>query len=298
MLEGDRTEELLGGKAPAKVAKAKRQSAPMRVAEGVDLAAVIARSNVLNTRTGDSEESEKRYSATTIYTALTTDLSYRFDDLDGGLYRASVRSVRDSIYSRYSDAIDVLLVDSMLPQTAATFDIYIDKDSVYMVADSANVSLFYTTDGAMPTSYGNRYEGPFALSEKATIYAIAREPGHRRSEVVGKRNWFKTEGVTYRITSDSASHVLLSEALGGNAEKDYAGHVVVPDEVEYDSLVYAVVGIEDAAFRNATSLRTIQIAGSQLRTMGRELFHGCTALNAVIWDVEQRLTADMFDDDS
>jgi hypothetical protein len=298
MLEGDRTEELLGGKAPAKVAKAKRQSAPMRVAEGVDLAAVIARSNVLNTRTGDSEESEKRYSATTIYTALTTDLSYRFDDLDGGLYRASVRSVRDSIYSRYSDAIDVLLVDSMLPQTAATFDIYIDKDSVYMVADSANVSLFYTTDGAMPTSYGNRYEGPFALSEKATIYAIAREPGHRRSEVVGKRNWFKTEGVTYRITSDSASHVLLSEALGGNAEKDYAGHVVVPDEVEYDSLVYAVVGIEDAAFRNATSLRTIQIAGSQLRTMGRELFHGCTALNAVMWDVEQPLTADMFDDDS
>lgn len=298
LLEGDRTEELLGGNAPAKVAMAKRQSAPMPVAEGVDLSAVIARSSAVKTRAGNSKESEKRYSATTVYTALTTELSHRIDDLDGGLYRCSVRSVRDSIYSRYSNAVEVQIVDSMLPQTAATFDIYIDKDSVYMVADSANVSLFYTTDGSTPTSYSNRYEGPFALSEKGIINAIAREPGHRRSEVVGKRNWFEAKGATYRISSELSPQVLISEAFGGNVVGDYPGHYVVADEVEYDSLVYAVVGIDDGAFHNAVSLRSIQIAGSQLRTIGSNLFHGCTALNAVMWDVEQPLTADMFDDNS
>lgn len=298
LLEGDLTYELTGNKAPAKVAGAKRQPSPMRVAEEVDLGAVIARSNTLKTRAGDSEKSEKRYSATTVYTGLTTELSHRFDDLDGGLYRCSVRSVRDSVYSRYSNAIDVQIVDSMLPQTAAAFDIYIDKDSVYMVADSANVALYYTLDGTTPTSYSTRYEGPFALSEKTTIYVIAREPGHRRSEVVGMRNWFYTGNASYRISSEVSPQVLLSEATGGNTEKDYAGHVVVAEEVEYDSLVYAIVGIEDAAFSNAVSMRSIEIANSQLRTIGDNLFHGCTALNAVVWDVEQPIAAEMFDDAS
>ena len=295
IIEGDLSEELKGDKAPAKVAKANRLPVSMQVSEMVDLTAMNARSA---TRTTRADDEGKRYKATPIYSALTTELSYHFDDLDGGLYRCSVRSVRDSIYSRYSNGFDVEIVDSMLPQTAANFTIYFDNDSVYMVTDSTNVTLFYTVDGTMPTSYGNRYEGPFALSEKATINAIAREYGHRRSEVVGKRNWFKTEGTTYRIASETTLQVLLSEASGGNAEKDYVGHYVVPEEVEHDSLVYTIVGIEEATFRNATSLRSVEMSGSQLQTIGGSLFHGCAALNAVIWEVEQPITADMFDANS
>lgn len=297
LLEGDLTEELTGGKAPAKMNTANRQPAPMRVAEEVDVKAVVARNKAL-TRAGDTRDSEKRYSTTTIYTALTTELTHRFTDLDGGLYRCSVRSVRDSVYSRFSNAIDVQIVDSMLPQTAAAFDIYFENDSVYMVADSANVALFYTTDGTTPTSYSTRYEGPFALSEKATVYAIAREPGYRRSEVMGKRNWFKAEKATYRIISEETPQVLLSEAKGGNDERDYAGHYVVAEEVEYDSLVYAVVGIEDAAFRDAVSMECIEVASSQLRSVGGSLFHGCTSLRAVVWDVEHPISAELFDDNS
>ena len=295
LLEGDLTEELTGGKAPAKMSKASRQAAPMRVAEEVDVNAIIARSATRSTRAGGEG---KRYSTTTICTALTSEFSHRFEDLDGGLYRCSVRSVRDSVYSRFSNPIDVEIVDSMLPQTAAAFEIYFDNDSVYMVTDSSNVSLYYTTDGTIPTSYGNCYEGPFALSDKATVYAMARESGHRRSDVVGKRNWFKADGATYRITSEPASQVFLSEALGGNAEKDYAGHYVVPEEIEYDSLSYAVVGIEGAAFSNAVSMRSIEIASSQLDTIGSNLFHGCTALRAIMWDVDQPITAEMFDNES
>lgn len=297
LLEGDLTEELTGGKAPAKMNTVSRQPAPMRVAEEVDVKAVVARNKSL-TRADDTRDSEKRYSATTIYTGLTTEQTHRFENLDGGLYRCSVRCVRDSIYSRFSNALDVQIVDSMLPQTAAAFDICFENDSVYMVADSTNVSLFYTIDGTTPTSYSTRYEGPFALSDKATVYAIARESGHRRSEVVGERNWFKTNGATYRIASEMAPQVLLSEANGGNDGNDYAGHFTVAEEVEYDSVVYAVVGIEDAAFCDAVSMQSIEIASSQLRTIGSGLFHGCTSLNAVVWEVEHPISAELFDDNS
>ena len=296
VLEGDLSEELTGGKAPAKVANAKRQLAPMRVAEEVNVNAVVARNNTRKTRAG--EEEEKRYSATIVYTELTSELNYQFENLDGGLYRCMVRSVRDEVYSRYSNGVDVLLVDSMLPQTATDFNIYIDKDSVYMTTENENVDLYYTIDGTMPTSYSTHYDGPFALSNKATIYAIAREPGHRRSEVVGIRNWFKTENATFRISSDIDPQVSLSEGMGGNSDKDYAGHYIVPTEIVYDSLNYKVKGIDDAAFSNATSLRSIEIDSESISHIGDKLFHGCTALSAVVWDTDLPIYDTMFDEES
>ena len=295
VLPGDLTEELTGGKAPAKVANAKRQLAPMRVAEEVNINAVVARNSTRTTRTG---EEEKRYSATIVYTELTSEQNFRFEDLDGGFYRCMVRSVRDEVYSRYSNGVDVLLVDSMLPQTAAEFDIYIDKDSVYMTTENENAVLFYTIDGTMPTNYSTQYVGPFVLSGKATIYAIAREPGHRRSEVVGKRNWFKAENATFRISSDIDPQVSLSEGMGGNSTKDYAGHYVVPTEVAYDELSYKVMGIDEAAFSYATSLRSIEIGNESISHIGDRLFHGCTALNAFVWDIDLPINETIFDEES
>ena len=296
VLEGDLSEELTGDKAPAKVANAKRQPTPQRVAEEVDINAIIACNNTRATRAG--EEEEKRYKTTIVYTNQTSDLSYQFKDLDGGLYRCMVRSVRDEVYSRYSNGVDVLLVDSMLPQTAAAFDLYIDKDSVYMTTDNGNAELYYTIDGTMPTSYSTHYEGPFELLDKATIYVIAKEPEHRRSEVVGIRNWFKTENETFRISSDIDPQVSLSEAMGGNSGKDYAGHYVVPTEVIYDSLSYKVLGIDASAFSNATSLRSVEIDNKSINRIGDKLFHGCTALNVVVWDIDLPIYGTMFDEES
>lgn len=298
VLDGDLTEELTGGKAPAKVANAKRQQAPMRVAEKVDINAIVARNNTRSARADEEETSEKRYTETIVYTELTQDLSYRFENLDGGLYRCMVRSVRDEVYSRYSNGVDVQIVDSMLPQTAANFDIYFDKDSVYMTTESAQAELFYTIDGTMPTSYSTRYEGPFALTDKATIYAIAREPGYRRSEVMGRRNWFKSDSATFRVISDIDLQVALSETNGGNTEKSYAGHYVVPTEVADDTLSYKVTEIDAATFSHATSLRSVEVSNSSINKVGDNLFHGCTALNAVVWDIEQPILSTMFDEES
>ena len=236
----------------------------------------------------------KRYYATPIHIARTKELSYRFDNLDGGLYRATVRSVKDSIYSRYSNSREVEIVDSMLPQTVQPM-IYMDNDSVFItVADSAAV-LYYTLDGSTPTAYATRYTAPFALGEKAMVNVIARKEDHRRSDVLAFDNWLAADGATYRILSTVNPMVHLSAAMGGNDTRDYAGDVVVGDEVSDDSVTYLLTGIDSHAFSGATALRSVEIVGQHLQWVGDSLFHGCTGLNAVMWDVDVPLLSTMFD---
>ena len=113
-----------------------------------------------------------------------------------------------------------------------------------------------------------------------------------------ERNWFSTQNETFRISSSVEPKVALSANIEGNTENDFAGHYVVPAEVQHDSLRYKVVGIDAETFCNATSLRSIEISNDELKTVGDSLFHGCTALKAVIWDVDQPLSATMFDEQS
>lgn len=237
---------------------------------------------------------EQRYYVTPVHTARTTELSYRFEGLDGGHYRTAVRSMQGDTYSRYSPFREVEIVDSMLPQ-AAMPAIYIHNDSVFIeVADSAAV-LYYTLDGSIPTAYSTRYTTSFFLDRKALINAVARKEGHRRSDVQEFDNWFELEGATYRIESTVAPKAHLSEAMGGNDEKSYAGHFVVPAEVVYDSVTYVVSGIDSYAFRNAVSLRSVTVGGEALRSAGDGLFMGCKNLNAVVWNVDLPLAASAFD---
>ena len=244
---------------------------------------------------GDSVATEKRYYATTIHKARTTDLNYRFDNLDGGLYRSSVRSVRDSVYSRFSNTVDVEIVDSMLPKAEVTLEVEIHNDSVSFIVEDSTLTIFYTLDGTVPTGYGLRYEAPFELKEKATIRLMGRKEGYRRSALYKYDNWFEQEDATYRIESTVAPKAHLSEAMGGNDEKSYAGHFVVPGEVVYDSVTYVVSGIDSYAFRNAVSLRSVTVGGEALRSVGDGLFLGCKNLSAVVWDVDLPLAASAFD---
>ena len=245
-------------------------------------------------REGENE-SGKRYMATKVFAERTSELGFRFENLDGGMYRASVRSVRDSVYSRYSNTVDVEIVDSMLPQLELAIDVEVDNDSIYLAVEDADATIFYTLDGTIPTSYSNEYTGPFALKDKRTVNLVARKAGHRRSNYYTYSNWFENEGFTYRIQSTLSPKVLLSEAMGGNDANSYAGHIVIGDEVVADSLVYTLVGIEDGAFRNATSLRSITVEGNTIENVGSELFYGCSALNVVMWNIALPINADVFD---
>lgn len=298
VVEGDISEQLMGDNASIKVCKqtVAKSNAPMRVSKEVDVKKLAAMRRAAKASEDSTEQ--KRYRATTIYTMRTEKDSCRFENLDGGLYRCMVRSVRDSIYSRSSNAVEVEIVDSMLPSLSVVPAVSIDNDSVYMVVDDPEVSLFYTFDGTTPTSYSSRYEGPFALHEKVTMKVVARKLEHRRSEIHTARNWFKTSGATYRISSDITPQVYLSEGVDGNALEGYTGDYVVPAEVVYDSLAYRVIGLDAGTFRNATALRSVLIDNDSLHLIGDLLFHGCSGLNAVIWEVEQPILATMFDQKS
>jgi hypothetical protein len=133
------------------------------------------------------------------------------------------------------------------------------------------------------------------LKDKRTVNLVARKTGYRRTDYYAYNNWFENEGCTYRVQSTLSPKVLLSEPVGGNDGSNYAGHIVIGDEVVVDSLVYALVGIEDGTFRNATSLRSIIIESNTIESIGRELFYGCSALNAVTWNIALPISADMFD---
>ena len=239
----------------------------------------------------------KHYYKQVIHTARTTDTSYLFEDLDSGRYACAVRSICGEIYSRYTSRKEIELSGDNLPTLEVTPYIYIDKDSLYMeVKDS--VILYYTTDGTQPTKYGNRYDAPLYLGSKTRTRVVAYQKGYKSTAPIEKVNWFKQGDATYRIISEVTPEVSLSETVDGNTKADYVGHRVVEDSVEHNDISFAIVGIDSATFSNATALRSVKIAGRALRSIGNNLFYGCSALNAVEWDIDLPIDAEMFDETS
>ena len=244
------------------------------------------------------EDGYERYHATTIHTERTTATNFRFENLEGGLYRASVRSVRGGAYSGYSNTVDVEIVNEQLPQLDLTVGVEIDNDTIYLTVSDAAATIYYTLDGTVPTTYSHKYTGPFALKEKVTLSLIAHKEGYHRTVRRTYNNWFVQGGLTYRIQSTLSPKVVLSAAMGGNGGKDYAGHIVIGDEVDADSLVYVLGGIEDGAFSNATSLRSVIVESNAMDSIGDALFYGCSSLNAVVWDTPLPITSSVFDETS
>lgn len=303
MLSGDYSDELQGedSQLPKNSAFPKRrmsmQHGPDRMEAMPLLRSDVARLSPSLSASSESLSQRRNYTSATIYTAQVSEPNYTFSNLDGGIYRCRVRGFKEGVYSLYSDAVEVQLVDSMLPMTGVTPSVSIDRDSVYLHAPDS-IAVYYTVDGSRPTAYSTRYTAPFVAGEKMTIRAMARQKGHRSSPIVNEANWFMQDGATYRILSTLAPEVLLSEAVGGNGETDYAGHYTFGDEVCADGVTYALTGIDSHAFRNATALRSIHVEGDGLSFVGDSIFFGCTSLSAVVWDTNTPIASAMFDEDS
>lgn len=304
VLPGDRSKELLGedeeekesSEAPKRTQY--RQLYPTSMPQDCGKRMAQAKQTAPKAAADEQSTTEKRYYSTVIYAERTEEDSCRFENLDGGLYRVSVRSARDSVYSRYSNTVEVEIVDTMLQQLEVEIEEKIDNDSVYFVTNDSTIAIFYTLDGTTPTAYSHRYDGPFATTEKATIYYILRKEGYRRSPYYRLDNWFEADGATYRIESTVTPRAKVSGGFDGNDADSYVGHITIGDEVTYDSVAYAISGIDDRAFSNATQLRSVTVSGAALKNVGEELFYGCTSLNAVVWDIDLPITADMFDETS
>ena len=113
----------------------------------------------------------------------------------------------------------------------------------------------------------------------------------------GNQDWFTQSGAAYRIVDAEQRRVVLTEASGGNVQA-YRGHYLFDDSVRYEGTDYSIVGIDKGAFRNAKNLRSVTVTNRLMEHVGDSLFHGCTALNAVVWNSPHALPDKAFDADS
>ena len=74
--------------------------------------------------------------------------------------------------------------DSDVPTISGT-DKFSDRTEVTITA-TTGASIYYTTDGTVPTNGSQKYNTPITLTETTTIRAIAIEDGHIMSDVVGR----------------------------------------------------------------------------------------------------------------
>lgn len=64
---------------------------------------------------------------------------------------------------------------------------YSSPTLVTMKADVPKASIYYTTDGSMPTSNSRLYTGPVLLNSTTQIRAISQEPHYTASKVVSEK---------------------------------------------------------------------------------------------------------------
>ena len=73
---------------------------------------------------------------------------------------------------------------------------------IIMSCATAGASIYYTTNGTMPTENNTRYTGPIIVSKNCTIKAIAIKDGYESSSVATYNvNWFKVARPTFNYSN-------------------------------------------------------------------------------------------------
>ena len=108
--------------------------------------------------------------------------------------------------------------DSGVP-TISGADKFSDRTEVTITA-TPGASIYYTTDGTVPTNGSQQYNTPITLTETTTIQAIAIEDGHIMSDVVGMAFTKESSGGS---SSDSGSSSGGSSSDGGTSGGSSSG---------------------------------------------------------------------------
>ena len=129
------------------------------------------------------------------------------------------------------EAIAVLTGDANSPVATATYiiqeptvatpvispaggptSIYTTPQTVTIADATAGATIYYTTDGTVPTTSSPKYTGPFTVSTKTTVGAIAAETGYLNSSVAGTEYIFQTN-VTPPIFSPAAGTYSAAQSV-------------------------------------------------------------------------------------
>ena len=173
---------------------------------------------------------------------------------------------------------------SDVPTISGT-DKFSDRTEVTITA-TTGASIYYTTDGTVPTNGSQKYNTPITLTETTTIRAIAIEDGHIMSDVVGmaftkessggsSSDGGTSGGSSSGSSSDSGSSS-GSSSSGGST--DSGSETAPPQEDNKDKTTTKTETREDGTVVTTTEIRA-EDGSVQIRT---EIRNEKTGMNIVV----------------
>lgn len=145
--------------------------------------------------------------------------------------------------------------------TISGADKFSDRTEVTITA-TPGASIYYTTDGTVPTNGSQQYNTPITLTETTTIRAIAVEDGHIMSDVVGMA-----------FTKESSGG---SSSSGGST--DSGSETAPPQDDNKDKTTTKTETREDGTVVTTTEIRS-EDGSVQIRT---EIRNEKTGMNIVV----------------
>ena len=169
--------------------------------------------------------------------------------------------------------------------TISGADKFSDRTEVTITA-TPGASIYYTTDGTVPTNGSQQYNTPITLTETTTIRAIAVEDGHIMSDVVGmaftkessggsSSDGGTSGGSSSGSSSDSGSSS-GSSSSGGST--DSGSETAPPQDDNKDKTTTKTETREDGTVVTTTEIRA-EDGSVQIRT---EIRNEKTGMNIVV----------------
>lgn len=91
---------------------------------------------------------------------------------------------------------------------------------------------------------------------------------------------FEKDYIYYNILTDSTVEVTRIDNNTFDGAGSYAGHVSIPETVQYGDKTYTVTEIGESAFKNSVALISVQLPNC-LKTISYGAFNGCTNLRNI-----------------
>ena len=159
---------------------------------------------------------------------------------------------------------------SDVPTISGT-DKFSDRTEVTITA-TPGASIYYTTDGTVPTNGSQQYNTPITLTETTTIRAIAIEDGHIMSDVVGMAFTKESSGGSSSDGGSSSG----SSSSGGST--DSGSETAPPQDDNKDKTTTKTETREDGTVVTTTEIRA-EDGSVQIRT---EIRNEKTGMNIVV----------------
>ena len=173
---------------------------------------------------------------------------------------------------------------SDVPTISGT-DKFSDRTEVTITA-TPGASIYYTTDGTVPTNGSQQYNTPITLTETTTIQAIAIEDGHIMSDVVGMAFTKESSGGSSSDggTSGGSSSGSSSDSGGSSGSSSSGGstdsgsETAPPQDDNKDKTTTKTETREDGTVVTTTEIRS-EDGSVQIRT---EIRNEKTGMNIVV----------------